>query len=89
MKTQAQIIMKSEPAAAIFNEERKTKSEKKRVFDEYILMMGKPIVSPHPRRRKLRIARFRAYQKLVCAKTHSLRCSSSPQKVCDFSGTPF
>ena len=36
-----------------------------------------------PRRRKLRIVRFTA-----SGKTHSLRCSSSPTKPCDFAGTP-
>ena len=36
-----------------------------------------------PRRRKLRIVRFTA-----SGKTHSLRCSSSPHKVCDFAGAP-
>lgn len=33
------------------------------------------------RRRGLCIARFRAYQKTVCAKTHSLRCSSFPRQA--------
>ena len=36
-----------------------------------------------PRRRKLRIIRFRQM-----AKAHSLRCGSSPHKVCDFAGAP-
>ena len=36
-----------------------------------------------PRRRMLRINRFRIY-----AKALSLRCSSSPQKICDFSWAP-
>jgi len=36
------------------------------------------------RRRKLHILRFTA-----SGKAQSFRCSSSPQKVCDLSGTPF
>ena len=33
------------------------------------------------RRRWLCIARFRTYQKTVCAKTHSPRCSSFPRQA--------
>ncbi len=41
-----------------------------------------------PRRRKFRIVRLRACQIPVRAKTHSLHCSSSPQKVSGLFGGP-
>ena len=42
-----------------------------------------------PRCRKLCIIRFRAYQIPVCAKTHSLRCSSFPPKALLFGDPVF